>query len=714
MRVAERLPARAVASLLVCAALAGADAGLAEGARIATAARAAALERALDDAAFLAAAGRLREAHETLAGALAAAGDAAEPAQRLAAADRLADLGRLLSRAREDEDKGGRELAAAIAQRRPGDERAAEADLRAQRLSRIRDLQQRELVELALAEARTLLRDLPADAEAEALFRDLLEASHQRRRATTEQRERELRAEVALRIEQSLIPEVGDGAPAYPRGWTGRRAEASTDSALALADRDPGWLLALRERLTQRVSVQFDATPAADALTTLARITGLNVVIAPEILAATGVPVTLRVRDMPAGDLLTWIAEQAGTRWTLTGEAVYVGNAVQEPAATRIHDVAMLLLATEDFPGPRFGFASGGGTAGGFAPPATPVTSALTPDDIAALIKRTVSPATWQDANLGIVVRGQSLLVTAPDSIHRLIREFLRAQAAQQVLSVRVAMRWLELSDRYVEEIGVQWRSGAGNLITPPGLLGNGAARTTGTWHTTGTVVNNLPATAMSVIPATAGTGLTLQTAVLRGTRLSAVLSAVERNAQGRVLESPEVTALNGRQAYAFFGTQQAYIADYDGEWDPQISTLSLGATVEVRPIVSADRKYVTMDVNTAIASAILYREIISAAVDLDDGEGVYLVVQGFPIELPNIHLQTVATTVTIPDRGGMLIGGFNASLDQFAATRVPLLGSIPFLGRLFGARGRYADRRTMYLLSTVTIINYPELEARL
>ena len=42
------------------------------------------------------------------------------------------------------------------------------------------------------------------------------------------------------------------------------------------------------------------------------------------------------------------------------------------------------------------------------------------------------------------------------------------------------------------------------------------------------------------------------------------------------------------------------------------------------------------------------------------------------------------------------------------------LLGSIPFLGRLFGARGRYSDKSKLYLLTTATIINYPELEARL
>jgi type II secretory pathway component GspD/PulD (secretin) len=44
----------------------------------------------------------------------------------------------------------------------------------------------------------------------------------------------------------------------------------------------------------------------------------------------------------------------------------------------------------------------------------------------------------------------------------------------------------------------------------------------------------------------------------------------------------------------------------------------------------------------------------------------------------------------------------------------VPYLGSLPFLGRLFGKRGRYSDHRQLYLLTTATIISYDELEAKL
>jgi type IV pilus assembly protein PilQ len=84
----------------------------------------------------------------------------------------------------------------------------------------------------------------------------------------------------------------------------------------------------------------------------------------------------------------------------------------------------------------------------------------------------------------------------------------------------------------------------------------------------------------------------------------------------------------------------------------------------------------------------------------------------GFTVEVPNVAVSEAATTVTIPDKGSLLVGGFQKSVDQFTASRVPLLGSIPFLGRLFGARGRYSDRTQLVLLSTVTILNYPELEA--
>jgi type II secretory pathway component GspD/PulD (secretin) len=67
-----------------------------------------------------------------------------------------------------------------------------------------------------------------------------------------------------------------------------------------------------------------------------------------------------------------------------------------------------------------------------------------------------------------------------------------------------------------------------------------------------------------------------------------------------------------------------------------------------------------------------------------------------------------------IPDGGTVLVGGFGAHIEQQMSAKIPFLGHIPFLGRLFGKRGRYSDRSQLYLLTTVHIINYEELEAKL
>ncbi len=665
------------------------------------------LGAACDDAVFLLAAGRAREALGRL-----------EPAVRQAAPDhtQLTRAHGLIAEARTAERREAGDAAVQARQDAVGQARSRVEDasviassLRDERLARVRDLRARGHRELALAYLRALLRDLPGDEEVDALFRELLDETHTARGAAIVERERELRSEIALQVERSLIPEGFDGRPMFPSDWSDRRA--GRRSLLEVDEEVPAWRLAISDRLASRVTVGFDATPLAEAIDVVGKLGGINLVAAPELLAATDRLISLRATGMRLEDVLTWITEQAGTRWSLINGAIFLGDKVMGTPTIAIYDLGELLVGTSDFPGPHLDLTtsgSGGGPAGFLAPIDTGNPPA-TADDVADLIKRSVSPRSWDVDGNAIVVRNSALVVTAPPEVQRLIREFLRAQSAQHSLSVHIDVRWLQLYDRYVEEIGVQWSNGPAPMIA----TGNsgGAVRQLEGWFFAGTTTNPLPSTAMSVEPATAGTGLTLQSALLGSSRVSAVLQAVERNAQGRTLQSPELSCLNGQQANAFFGHQFAYISDYEivnTTYDPVISVLNLGVMLEVRPLVSADRKFVTLELRTATSTATLFTETI-VGVDVTN-----LVAAAFPIELPNVAIRTAGTTVMLPDRGSLLVGGFNASLDQFSVSRVPLLGSIPFLGRLFGARGRYSEKSKLYLLTTATIINYPELEARL
>ncbi len=76
--------------------------------------------------------------------------------------------------------------------------------------------------------------------------------------------------------------------------------------------------------------------------------------------------------------------------------------------------------------------------------------------------------------------------------------------------------------------------------------------------------------------------------------------------------------------------------------------------------------------------------------------------------------MRSVGTTVMVPDKGTLLVGGFGRHIDESGSSKLPFLGHIPYLGRLFGRRGRYSDRSQLYLLVTVNIITYDEAEAKL
>src|SRR5204863_42326 len=54
------------------------------------------------------------------------------------------------------------------------------------------------------------------------------------------------------------------------------------------------------------------------------------------------------------------------------------------------------------------------------------------------------------------------------------------------------------------------------------------------------------------------------------------------------------------------------------------------------------------------------------------------------PIELPNLELRSINTTVTIPDNGTMLFSGLINDRKYDAKAGVPFFSDLPIIGRLF------------------------------
>lgn len=625
-----------------------------------------------------------------------------------------------------------RDRALAEAREHASDVVSSAASSRAERLNRIRGLQRKALFEQALAECRTLIDREPDDEEVRTLFRELLASAHAQRKLSTEQTLIEARQELSERISRNLIPSGIDGWPIYPADWLARHPNSDhfdrlsgDPSAEKAGDKnsEPEWRSVLRDSLRRRTSLDVDAQNGLDVLRALALDSRINLVIDPALAAGADRNVTLHAPNLTVEHALTWLCQLMDTRWTLVNGAVWIGTPPTETTTLALYDVANLVHHGIDQPGKKLTLGDNASSGGGkslFSANEADQVKPPTPEEVVDLLKTSVTPSVWTVADNGITIRGNTLYITAPPETHRILREFIGSQEQAQNLMVRVDARWLVLDDTFAEEIGVDWTiDGTQLAFNQPA---SGFVTENKNSNFIASAVTPLPPTAHQTGSGVTGQGLKLSFGLIGPIQLSAILTAAENNLRGRVLTSPSVTTINGVRSNVFVGDQSAYISDYtivSGTLDPTISVLTTGNSLDVKPFVSADRKYVTMDFQPATSSVKYFTDFITSSRTLGGGFGItddfgIIGALVYPIELPNVAVKEASTTLTIPDRGSVLIGGFGKAADESTSSRVPFLGNIPYLGRLFGHRGRYSDHEKLYLMATITIISYDEQEAKL
>jgi len=190
------------------------------------------------------------------------------------------------------------------------------------------------------------------------------------------------------------------------------------------------------------------------------------------------------------------------------------------------------------------------------------------------------------------------------------------------------------------------------------------------------------------------------------------LVQATQASETTRTLIAPRLTLLDGMEANIFVGNQQNYVSAMTftpgqggvvggtggaGGYTPTVAPLLTGASLDVLAVVSADRRYVTMQIQPSVQS-------LNSIVNLPLGNG------GF-VQLPNITTQTLQTIVTVPDGGTLLLGGQRLSDEIEREGGTPGLDKIPVLNRLFSNRGKVRDEKTLLILIRPKIIMPTEEE---
>ncbi|MEZ0227682.1 MAG: hypothetical protein ACAI25_03600 [Planctomycetota bacterium] len=206
--------------------------------------------------------------------------------------------------------------------------------------------------------------------------------------------------------------------------------------------------------------------------------------------------------------------------------------------------------------------------------------------------------------------------------------------------------------------------------------------------------------------------GLVYQATFLDPFQINAIVKASMERLKQKIVTAPVVVAANRQRVHISVVTQRAYIADYELNSggtglaiaevaSPIIQTMQEGVVLDVRPTISSDRKYVTLDLRPALAE-LANGDFTKIPVNLGTTTAAAINVN---IELPTVKLQEAYTSVTVPDGGTCLVGGFRQFNEKEQRSGVPFLDNVPLLNIFFKREAEIRETESVVILVTARIV---------
>lgn len=361
------------------------------------------------------------------------------------------------------------------------------------------------------------------------------------------------------------------------------------------------------------------------------------------------------------------------------------------------------------------------------------------------LLMATVAPDKWDGSPFTMNLLSGVLYVRADAETHTEVNRLVNELRRHVGIQVDVESRFLKVEDQFLEDLGIDLR-GLGNQASQ-GLAGRGLEKkgprtnagfddfgprqqqnaatpgVVGTGTEPGIFIDDgldgdVMARTEGLYDSTLGGrnegltnagGLALQYAFLDDTEVEIVLRAVAKQERSEQIEAPRLLIYNNSRASMHHLRNISYIRDFEVEIaqaaavaNPVIGTVHDGVALDVRPVVDSNLRFITMELRPTVMS--LQLPIPTFTTTLGVGQPI-------SIQLPEVTLQRVRTTVTMPDGGTMMLGGMRLVERQNLRSTVPLLGSLPGLSWLFSRQGTSVQNRKILILIRARIILMEEHE---
>ena len=300
------------------------------------------------------------------------------------------------------------------------------------------------------------------------------------------------------------------------------------------------------------------------------------------------------------------------------------------------------------------------------------------------------------------------------------------ANLSADVEQVEIEAKFIEVSEGTLEELGFEWQSIAGETytlganVTAPGgqylfddalrtvpftqpeTLGAGTVAATGNWSTFRVEDTfNKNADTMTVNH----TG--------NNNPFDVIISALDQSTGADVLSAPRVVTRSGEEAIIRVGEKHYFPEVYEPnasggnivhttyeDWEEKLLGVELAVTpqvdgdqieMELNPTILELQGWQTYDVAPANSSYTWYQYRV----------GLVFTHDKIQAHLPVFSKRTIETEVTIADGATMAMGGLiNEKVEAFE-DKVPVLGSLPLVGRLFRSEGERSVKRNLMMFVT-------------
>ena len=386
--------------------------------------------------------------------------------------------------------------------------------------------------------------------------------------------------------------------------------------------------------------------------------------------------------------------------------------------------------------------------------------------DIITIIQDNVDPEGWLDTGgtTGKLQQyGGSLIITQTDKNHREISGLLQKLRNVRAMQINVETRFLLVNQDWFEQIGfdidvylntnnnqvraaratdptiqggrdffnfrggqpttLQAGPGLNRVVTGPGATVNVINPSQFSpiaveQDSLGLASALAPAQGIAADILNASPALGIAGQFLDDIQVDFLVTSTQADRRSIQLTAPRLTFTNGQIANIYVATQVAFVSDLQpvvGDsavgFDPTVDVVTEGVTLLVEGVISADRRYVTMNVDAGVARIDGFGSQAVTAV-----AGGQLVnsadTQSF-IQLPTITVTRVRTTVTVPDQGTVLLGGQRLVTEFEVETGVPVLSKLPILNRFFSNRIESKEEQTLLILIKPTVLIQNEQEER-